>query len=68
MKLFKFKKRRSPATTAMLASAAFIALAVYAWDVPVSELLNTLLVLVVVLGGIILLALLCVALLKFLRR
>lgn len=68
MKLFKFTRRRSPVTSTLLICVALLAAAVYGWDVPVAELLNILLVLVIILGVIMLTALLLVALFRLIRR
>ncbi len=49
----KTKKNRSFLSVALVASAAFIALAIYGWDLPVEKAANFLLITVVLLAAVI---------------
>ncbi len=65
--LFRKRKPRSAVTVTLLASAAFLALAVYGWDVPVSELQSFLVILLGLLAVIVVAAFLMVALIKLFK-
>ena len=65
---FKKRKPRSSIIVTLLASAAFLAMAVYAWDVPVGELVGFLGMLLVLLVAVIVAAFICVALVKLVGR
>lgn len=65
---FKKRKPRSSIIVTLLASAAFLAMAVYAWDVSVSELMGFLGMLLVLLVALIVAAFICVAIIKLINR
>ncbi len=68
--MFAFRKRKPAAalSTAMLASLAFVALAIWGWNLPLSKAGEFLLIAVVLVVALVLLAAATVALLKFLQR
>lgn len=62
------KKRRRSFITSVLACIAFVAAAIWSWDLPVADVLSYLVLLLVLLAVIIGAALGCAALLSWLRR
>lgn len=66
--LFRKRKPRSAVTVALIACAAFLALAVYGWDVPLSDLSSFLIITVGLLAAIIGAAFLMVILIKSVKR
>jgi high-affinity Fe2+/Pb2+ permease len=66
--LFSKRKPRSAVTVALIACATFLALAVYGWDVPLSDLSSFLIITVGLLAAIIGAAFLMVILIKSIKR
>ena len=65
---FTLSKKRAPVRVTLLACLAFLALAVYGWDVSTDELLSGLLILLVCLVAIIILAAMTVALISVFKK
>ncbi|NIB43709.1 hypothetical protein HBA55_29155 [Pseudomaricurvus alkylphenolicus] len=66
-----FGKKRKPATAlsiAMLSSAAFIALAIYGWDLPTESALRFFWMSAIMVGGMMIAAVIMVLLIRLLRR
>lgn len=65
---FKKRKPRSSIVVTLFASAAFLAMAVYAWDVSINQLLGFLGMLLLLLVAVIAAAFICVVLIKLIGR
>ena len=67
--LFGFRRKSRPAFgVAMVASLAFIALAIWGWNVPVDQVLSILFASVLLIGALVVAAALLVLLFRLLRR
>ncbi|MYM62110.1 hypothetical protein [Pseudomaricurvus sp. HS19] len=67
--LFGFRRKSRPAFgVAMVASLAFIALAIWGWNVPVDQILSILLACLLLIVGLVLVSAALIVGLKLLRR